>query len=227
MIGIYAYCVVPAGHAPPGSVTGLDGANVELLPVGNVGLWVSRLPRPSGSVELIQTHNRVVEAAVTDEVTPVPLRFGQWLEDDAALHASMADKAALYEQKLREFAGCLEFGIRVIDPAIPEAARDVRFAKDTSGFAYMQALRETSKLAEERQALGGQVHARIRETLHDLIRNEREEEARTSHAVLAVSHLVARPHFDEYRERSRQLRQQFPALRLLLSGPWAPYSFAV
>jgi hypothetical protein len=226
LIGIYPYCAVPAGHTPPVSVVGLEGAQVELVTTGNIGLWVSRLPRPTGSVQLIQDHNRVVEAAVTDEVTPVPLRFGQWLADDATLHASMADKAPSYEQKLRDFAGCLEFGIRVIDPAGPEGARDVHPGKPASGFAYMQALRESSRLAEQRRALAEQVGQSIRDALHDLVRSEREEEARTSHAVVALSHLVARTNFNEYRERARQFRQTFPALRLLLSGPWAPYSFA-
>jgi hypothetical protein len=90
----------------------------------------------------------------------------------------------------------------------------------------MQALRESSKLADQRRALADQVRERIQVSLRHLVRAESEEEARTPHAVITLSHLVARPHFDEYRERARQLREVLPALRLLLSGPWPPYSFA-
>ena len=63
--------------------------------------------------------------------------------------------------------------------------------------------------------------------MRDSVRDEKVETAQTKHAVLTVTHLVAREHFDEYRERGRRLRSVFPALRLLLSGPWPPYSFAV
>jgi hypothetical protein len=59
------------------------------------------------------------------------------------------------------------------------------------------------------------------------VRAERVEESRTAHAVLTLSHLVARSDFALYRERARQIREVFPELRMLLSGPWPPYSFAV
>jgi hypothetical protein len=225
-MGVYAYCVVPPGHAPGAGVTGLDDKVVELVPIGEVALWVSRLPRPNGSVAQITAHNKVVEAAVTDEVTPVPLRFGQWLDDDAALFAAMQDKVVSYGEKLRELAGCLEFGIRVLDPNAPGGARDVQQPAATSGYEYMQALRENSKLAAQRHAAADQVRQQIHNSLQTLVRAEREEEARTPHAVITLSHLVARPHFDGYRERARGLREVLPTLRLLLSGPWPPYSFA-
>ena len=226
-MGVYAYCVVPAGHQPQAELKGVNGAAVELVEAGAIGLWVSRLTRPEGSVEQIKAHNAVVEAAVTKQVTPVPLRFGQWLEDDGELIAGVTDQAASYETKLQEFAGCLEFGIRVIDPELPEGARDVQSAKATSGTAYMQALREGNRQAEERRAAADRVRSTIKDKVRELVRTEREEESRTPHAVVTVSHLVPRENFDEYRERVRQLREVFPGLRLLLSGPWPPYSFAV
>ena len=225
-MGIYAYCVVPPDHAPSVGVTGLDDKPVELVPMGEVALWVSRLPRPTGSVAQITAHNKVVEAAVTDEVTPVPLRFGQWLDNEAALRAAMLDKTASYQEKLQEFAGCLEFGIRVLDPNAQRGARDVEQPAATTGYEYMQALRENSKLAEQRRAVADQVRLQIHNSLQPLVRAEREEEARTPHALITLSHLVPRPHFDGYRERARGLRELLPALRLLLTGPWPPYSFA-
>jgi hypothetical protein len=225
-MGIYAYCVVPPGHVPMAGITGLDDKAVELVPIGEVALWVSRLPRPTGTVEQITAHNKVVEAAVTDEVTPVPLRFGQWLDDEPAWHAAMADKTASYKEKLQEFSGCLEFGIRVLDPNAPTGARDVQQPAAASGYEYMQALRESSKLANQRRVVADQARQQIHNSLQHLVRAEREEEPRTPHAVITLSHLVARPHFEEYRERARGLREVLPELRLLLSGPWPPYSFA-
>jgi hypothetical protein len=70
------------------------------------------------------------------------------------------------------------------------------------------------------------VRLQVGRLLGDLVRAEREEQADTPHAVLTLSHLVARSAFDEYRARARTLRAELPGLRLLVSGPWPPYSFA-
>jgi hypothetical protein len=226
-VGVYAYCVVPHAHRPPGDLVGLNGSPVELFEVGDVGLWVSTTERPQVSVEAVQAHNRVVEVAVTEDVTPVPLRFGQWLEDPGKLAAQVSERASDYRDSLGRFAGCLEFGLRLIDPEAADEARDVRRSAPATGREYMQALRESSKLADQRQAYSETVATRVRELLRDIVREEKVETAQTRHAVLTVSHLVAREHFDEYRERARRIRSVFPALRLLLSGPWPPYSFAV
>jgi gas vesicle protein GvpL/GvpF len=41
-----------------------------------------------------------------------------------------------------------------------------------------------------------------------------------------VSHLVERDAVDEYRRLVDRARAERPELHFLLSGPWAPYSFA-
>jgi hypothetical protein len=226
-VGIYAYCVVPREHLPPDSLTGVQDMAVESLSIADLGVWISRMERPEAAAESIQAHNRVVEVAATEEVTPVPLRFGQWLHDEASLTKAITEKAGQYQDQLAEFAGCMEFGLRLIDPRAPGKAQVVHATTATSGIEYMQALRESSKLAEHKRAAAEQVRVRVQEVLRDVVRSEREEADRTPHAVVTLSHLVARPHFDEYRERARTLRTMFPELRLLLSGPWPPYSFAV
>ena len=226
MAGVYAYCVLPATQPPDPSLTGLDGQPVDAVAVDTLLVWVSRMERPQASVEAVQAHNRVVEAAITEAVTPVPLRFGQWLESEAELQAGVAARSADYQAKLTQFAGCLEFGLRLIDPQHESRARDVQGIPATSGFEYMQALRESSRMAEQQRQQADQVHARIRDTMQDLVRAEQAQEERTAHSVVTLSHLVARPDFDEYRARARHLRELFPAMRLLVSGPWPPYSFA-
>ncbi len=211
---------------PPPGLTGLQGSPVTVLSAGAIDVWVSHMDKPQPGVALLQEHNAVVEAAVTEQVTPVPLRFGQWLEDEAALRSALEAKADLYREKLHEFAGCLEFGLRFLDPARNAEARDVHPSAATSGTAYMQALAAGREAEQQQRALAGQVHERVQQVLGHLVRAGQEEDLKTPQAVLTLSHLVARVHFDEYRARARDLRAEFPALRLLVSGPWPPYSFA-
>jgi hypothetical protein len=225
-VGVYAYCAVPRRHAPPEDLRGIEDARVELLELPELGLWVSKLDRPEVTPETVQAHNRVVEVAVTEEVTPVPLRFGQWLDDAARLTESIHPRVAQYLEWLDHFAGCLEFGLRILDPTPRAEAQDVR-REATTGTEYMQSLRESSNLAERQRAEAEAVAATVRELLRDVVRDERVEPGQTTHAVVTMSHLVARENFDEYRDRARQVRALFPGLRLLLSGPWPPYSFVV
>jgi hypothetical protein len=226
-MGVYAYCVVPFGHPIPTGLTGLGSAEVNAFPSGDIAIWITRGERPDPGIQGIQAHNAVVEAAVTEQVTPVPLRFGQWLAEESELQAAVAEKATSYRERLAQFAGCLEFGIRLIDPADLDTARVVHRTPATSGLEYMRALQESSRLAETKRAESEAVHAQIRELLREWVREEKVEEARTPHAVLTVSHLVARSNFDKYRAQGRNIRALFPELRMLLSGPWPPYSFAV
>ncbi len=225
-MGLYAYCVLPATQRPDASLTGLAGRPVAVVPVEDLAVWVSAIERPQPSLETVQAHNRVIEAAITEEVTPVPLRFGQWVEDEPALRAALAGSADRHRAWLHQFAGCLEFGLRLIEPTSETRAQDVQPVQVASGFEYMQALRARSRMAEQERQHAEQVHARVRESLAELVRAERVQDEPTAHAVITLAHLVARPQFDEYRARARQLREQLPALRLLLSGPWPPYSFA-
>lgn len=226
-MGLYVYCLVPAGHAPPQGLHGLDARAVELLPLDSLAAWISRMDRPQADVERLKEHNAVIEAAVTDAITPVPLRFGQWLESEAALRDVLNERSAQYHRMLTQFAGCLEFGLRFLDPAPAPPARDVHTAPPASGREYMQALVAETKRAQQKKSLAAQVHARVQDVLGRLVRAEKEEKADTAHAVLSLSHLVAHSDFDEYRDRARALRNEFNALRLLVSGPWPPYSFAV
>lgn len=225
-MGIYGYCVVRRAHPLPAGLAGLSAAPVELREVDDLAVLISRIERPDPSVAHVQEHNAVIEAVVTPEVTPVPLRFGQWAGGSEVFDQVVREQAPWYRERLAAFAASMEFGLRVARPGKKEPARDVRELRATTGAEYMQALRE--RVSAERGVREGVegVRAGISEVLGDLVREERVEEARTPHGVITVAHLVSRDHFEAYRDRAQRLRERFPELRFLLSGPWVPYSFA-
>jgi hypothetical protein len=224
-VGIYGYCIVPAGHGAVGR-TGIDGASVRVHAIGELAVLVSDLARPEPTAERIQQHNAVIEAVVTEELTPVPLRFGQWADSAGVFEAAVLEKAAWYAERLQTFSGAMEFGLRVVQPDRPAPARLVRLPEAASGLEYMNALRD--RVAGERadREILENVTTGIAEAMSGLVREERVEEARTAHGVVTVLHLVPRRHFDAYREQAQSLKQRFPELRFLVSGPWVPYSFA-
>jgi hypothetical protein len=221
-MGLYLYCVVPAEHEPGDALLGVDAEPVRSAAVGDLACWVSEhQAKPEVSVARIQQHNAVVEAAITDLVTPVPVRFGQWVESEPRLRAVMGERMDHFRDWLPLFAGALEFGLRALNPEQPPA-QVVRPEPYTTGRAYLTALREQMRSREG--------NLEIRDLIHDefasLVRAERFEEAQGTHGLLSVAHLVARTDFDAYRHRVRELRERSPHLRFLTSGPWPPYSFA-
>ena len=194
--------------------------------VADLAVWISEIERPEPTVEHIELHNRVVEAAITEAVTPVPLRFGQWASELAVFDAAVAEKSQWYRERLSTFAGALEFGLRVIRPDRERSARVVQAPLASTGREYMNSLRDSVATAHGQREDEARIRTGIIEELGRFVREDRMEEGRTPHGLLTVSHLVARADFEEYRAHAQNLRLRFPELRFLLSGPWAPYSFA-
>ena len=224
-MGVYGYCVVPRDHMA-GEVKGIGGAAVTALVISELAVLVSNIDRPDAAVQSITEHNAVVEAAVTQEVTPVPLRFGQWSQNAEAFERVITEKAEWYRERLDRFAGALEFGIRVAAPDRSDPARDVRPEPAVSGLEYMKRLRDSVRGTQQKAEQATQLAARMGEVMRDVVREERVQEARTPHGVITVAHLVSRNNFEQYHQRAAALREMFPELRFLVSGPWVPYSFA-
>ena len=223
-MGCYVYCIVPIGHTP-GNIHGIDRQPVSQLEGAGLGCWVSLLDkRPEPSLDRVREHNAVIQAAVTDTVTPVPIRFGQWLESTPALLELLAQNAGRYTTLLAQFAGALEFGLRVLDPDRP--SRVSTTAEAASGTAYLTALRDQLRGAELDQPEIAALRAVLHEAFEDTVKSEQFEPLRTSHGLLSVTHLVDRSRFDAYRATVVRVRAQQPQLRFLATGPWPPYSFA-
>lgn len=224
--GLYLYCAVPAGHAPRADLRGLEDVAVRAIAAPELALWATACARPPApSVEAIRRHNAVVEAAMTDAVTPVPLRFGQFLASLDAVHERAAERAADWRRLLAAFAGHEEHGVRVIDPEITPAARDVR-APASSGRAYLQAL---ARAAGAERARGTRAHAiadDLRTRLGGLIAQQRVEPLTSAHGLASIAHLVRRADAAAYRAALDAATRAHPTLRFLTSGPWPPYSFA-
>ena len=226
-MGFYVYCVVPAHHRAPGQLEGLNGSEVVARSVGEVEIWLSEVARPEPGVEAAKVHNRVVEAAVTEAVTPVPVRFGQWAPEIAVIEQAIVAKAGWYKDRLQEFAGALEFGVRVVNPIRQKAAQVLRTDASITGREYMNALRDRAAAAESERAEADRITDAVAEILGPHVRATKVEQPRTAQGLVNVVHLVARDHFEPYRAAVDTLKNALPELRFLLSGPWVPYSFAV
>lgn len=223
MTGSYIYCIAPEGHEPRDDLRGLDDEPVRALSAAGFSVWSSPLPEaPAPSVPRIRRHDRVVRASATNSTTPLPMRFGQWYPSRQRLERSLEENREAYGRTLRTLAGALEFGVRVIDPAVPASGE--RPAAE-SGREYLAALARERDRRDRIEARGEELREEIAAELRDLVRAERRTGPEAARELIGLAHLVPREHFDAYRARLSEFRGGRPELRFLVTGPWPPYSF--
>src|SRR5688500_18390682 len=90
---LYPYAIVAgdAGHRS-GTTLGIRDAEVTLVRLGAVGVWISRLSPFEAQPADLLAHHRVVEA-VAAAGAALPVRFGTSFADGAALERALAPRA--------------------------------------------------------------------------------------------------------------------------------------
>jgi hypothetical protein len=164
--------------------------------------------RPFGSVVAVVgreepdplRHGLVVETLLDRADAVLPVRFGERFADDDELAAAVTPRLEALERQLGHVAGCVEVGVRIVPRPRPEKAED--------GAGYMRA-----RLLE--QVAADEMHRELAARARDSVR--------TSHDA---GYLVARTDVGGFSRAVEQLLESNPAVDVLCTGPWAPYSFA-
>lgn len=219
-MGVHVYCVVPAGLEPPPELRGVGGAAVSRLDADEIALWVSAYDRaPRADLDAVRAHNDVVAAAMDRQVTPVPIRFGQWFDDAADAADRTAADPERWRTLLDHFAGRAEYGIRVAAPDVP--AREMHTARPDTGTAYMAQLarhaagaahlrREAKRLARTIAEQAGVIDSRITDA---------------GGGAASIAHLLAWDDVTAYHSTVEAVRDAESSLQMLCTGPWPPWSF--
>jgi hypothetical protein len=205
----HLYCLLPAPSdaRPPAPARALD--------VDGLVAWVattdaSALSRDAREVARATIdHDRVVGAALTLGVTPVPAALADPYADDEAALRDLRAHAAEITAALRRVHGFLEMTIIVaVDDAPPPPDTPAR------GRAYLERLRG-------KPAQAAAIAALITDALRPLADEPRQ---RAEGDRVALSYLVSRenvPAFWSFQEGVRK-----SGFRVVMDGPRAPYSFA-
>lgn len=145
-------------------------------------------------------HGLVVEGLLERADAVLPVRFGERFETEDELVTAVAPRLEALERRLDHVAGCVEIGVRVV-PRRKQPDRD-------DGAAYMRArLRE--------QLAADEVHRALAAQARDSVQTSRD-----------AGYLVARPDLGAFSSAVERLLETQPALDVLCTGPWAPYTFA-
>ncbi len=228
MSGLYLYCLLPDELAPPDGLRGVADAPVALRRPGRLSCWVSPLAGvPDATIEGIRRHNAVNASVLEAGVTPLPVRFGQWLASEALLEERLRASEDAYLRALERVQGAVELGVRVLDPALePVAPSRVSRPGTGNGTAYLRSVAARLDCQRRLDLRGREIAESVRVTLGSIVREERIDALRSPHGLVGMAHLVERAGVAAYRERIEAFGHEHSDLRFYVSGPWPPYSFA-
>jgi hypothetical protein len=250
--GVWVYAVtgdLPEGHLT--DVTGVGGAAVH--PVRQAGLVavVSRVSLAEFGEEPLRrnledlawleatarAHHGVVDALAAAGPT-VAMRLATVYRDDSRVAAMLAERREQLRAALRQIAGRTEFGVKAyaVVTAPPDATAESAGRSGSAtgpGTAYL--LRRRAELAtRDRQLDAAMTDA---DTVHTALSGLAEAARRyvpqhpsltgeSASMVLNGAYLVDADRVDEFVAAVRALDDQHRTVRLELTGPWPPYSFA-
>ena len=222
-----AYCFIENSPSLPEFLTGIAGGEVRLLKVEEFSILVSDFSAETVSInrQNVLAHASVIQRILT-RTTPLPFRFGTLVTEEQ-LRNYVAAKGDVLDRKLQSIRGCVEMNTKVIwhgDGGVlmerPPAGND------KPGTAFLAQKRREIFGSETRVAEARRVASWLEQRVGEIIREGKVEESQTEKLLVAAAHLVPREAVDEYRARLKAARAEKPELHFLVSGPWAPYSFA-
>ena len=223
---LYAYCLVEDLDTLDASVRGIEGAAVRLLKIGDFGVLVSDgEPNAFPLTQESAIAHATVVSSILNQTTSLPFRFGTVISEQQLRHYVTTYKPAL-EKSFAHVRGCVEMDLKIIWQ-IAKTDQPPKEEEQGPGTAFLEKKRR-ELLGDERQvALKTELSTLLRKELGGLIRDEQITLRPSKTAVLAaVFHLVENSNIQKYREKVEEIRNNWPDLKIRLSGPWPPYSFA-
>jgi hypothetical protein len=212
------------------TTAGIGGAPVRALLAHGLELWVSTVPTsaPAVSVQSVREHDAVVSAALATGRTPLPARFGQIWPSDDACSTAVTHRAEELQALLHRIAGLVEMTVCTLLPGMSSSAgvAAAPAGAATPGTAYLKQVRARAEREQHARAALEALRARVTHALGSLARGEAAEIRGSDEALaLSIAYLIDRGDEAPFR-RVVDATAGESAMRLVVAGPRAPYSFA-
>lgn len=248
-MGLWAYAVIKAS-SPMRSVTGIAGGTVGTVVAGDLAALASpvdladygedalrrnleHLPWLEGAARA--HHGVIAEAAKAGAV--VPLRLATVYRTEAGLAGMLVGNRADFQLAFDRIQGRSEWGVKAYAATAPDgpashASTELRSERG-SGAQYLSQRKARLAASEEARkeavASARDVHAvlstvSVATDLHQP--QDPQLSGRRDRMIMNSTYLVDDQASGEFTAAVRDAAAGSPALRLELTGPWPPYSFA-
>lgn len=250
----YVYAVgpnVPELEHAARALTGLQDGPVHTVEANNLAAVVSSVPEARFDEEgfkaqledlerlelIARTHHGVVEALFR-AVTVLPLRLATVYRDDARVAAMLDESGAEFTALLDRLAGHLECGVKVYalppDPRTgPSAPARTGTGGGSPGRAYLQRRKAQRTRHEDAAREAAEIAARVADVaaahaVDRVAHRPQQGELATGDGrnITNDAYLVPIGATDGFAAAVREAARDLPGVRVEVTGPWAPYSFA-
>ncbi|MDW4903864.1 GvpL/GvpF family gas vesicle protein [Streptomyces sp. ADMS] len=246
---VYAYAVLlrnEAAERAARELRGVDGRPVRMLRGAGTAAVVSDVPADAFTEaaiaqrldditdleHLARDHHQVI-AALALHTAVLPLRLATvYLDDESLLRRLHADDGH-FRTTLNQLEGHDEWGVKIY--AHPPATTPPPADRPRSGRDYLRARRTSRDGRDLAHQAAADLGARVDRTLAEAclatdVRHHRPQPAALSaepgENVVNAAYLVPREHTRSFQDRVELLAAGTAGVRLEITGPWAPYSFA-
>jgi hypothetical protein len=151
---IYLYGITETTDQGLPAVSGIDKAEVVEIRTGALAAVASAHPDEwsiSPDAGSLWAHEEVLEALMPSR-SVVPARFGTVFGTESGLVDAVRDASDELLDNLERVRGCLEYGLRVMEPFGADGPSRDPPSSPPSGRAYMQSLLSRTRVAEDRTA---------------------------------------------------------------------------
>ena len=237
--GRYVYAVRPAAGAPTVPLSGIDGAPVEFVQLGELAAATSviSLDRPPGRRHDLLAHSRLLETLVKS-TTAVPVEFGAVLADrSSVVEDLLAPGEEYFGELIRRLDGTEQFNLRAtynegqVLSEVVQANPHIAALRDrTRGLPEGALHPDLVRLGEEVSAALD--HKRVDDSdtilgsVAPLVVEIRERQSAGVDRVFDVALLVERTRREELEDVLEGLAEAVhERIKLSLTGPLPPYDF--
>ncbi|MFJ3516005.1 GvpL/GvpF family gas vesicle protein [Streptomyces sp. NPDC090131] len=180
-----------------------------------------------------RTHHDVVQA-VAARAPVLPLRMATVYQDDHRARLALSAQQGVFGQRLDQLRAHTEYGVKIyLTPEATQPPPEAPAPAASPGKAYLQARRaqrhsrdavyqQAEQAAETIEAIASR-HAtqRVRHA------PQRGELTGPQENVVNDAYLIPDDQAGQFQAAIADAAQRFPDLRIEVTGPWAPYSFAM
>ncbi|MEV6650951.1 GvpL/GvpF family gas vesicle protein [Streptomyces sp. NPDC051219] len=244
----YVYAVTrPFEGVLPDGTCGLDGEPPRLLHHDGLVAVVSPVPAEDFDEVPLRAHledldwltgtaraHQGVVAALGTVTCPLPLRLATVCHDDSGVRRLLDSGRERFTATLERLDGRVEWGVKVyVDPDPEPRGRPRAPEPPATGRDYLRRRLQERRSREgdwaRADALSNRLHGELGRHA-EAGKLHRPQNAQLSGApgtnVLNAAYLVPRESCETFVGHVRRLTPQQPGIRVELTGPWAPYSFA-
>lgn len=195
----YFYGVIPFNKEKSFGNIGLNNSEVYTIPYRDIAVVVS--DSPMKDYELTEENTRKHETAlrqIMKEHTVVPAEFGTTIKNERILKRLLTKAYNPTRESLNLVDDTAELGVKAL------------LNKD---IVFVDPKKRKECLADILASLNtGAKQAVTRDLFSDRL-------------ILNASFLVSKQDIDSFSDQVTKLQEKYPMLKLLYSGPWAPYNF--